>query len=86
MADASSPSAEPVGMIDSGRVMLDVAAGPAPNSTAVTANPRSARGTIACPVPVLDLDPVDVAPELDGVEILRTEDVQVGRCGPTWTS
>lgn len=31
-------------------------------------------------------DPLDVALEADDVEIPRTEDVQVGRRGPTWTS
>src|ERR1017187_6519142 len=36
--------------------------------------------------PLLDRDPLDVALEGDDVEILRTEDVQAGRRGPTWTS
>ncbi|MET7718232.1 hypothetical protein [Streptomyces sp. NPDC005407] len=36
--------------------------------------------------PCTDRDPLDVALEADGVEILRAEDVQVGRRGPTRTS
>jgi len=37
-------------------------------------------------VHLLDCDAVGVALEADDVEILRTEEVQVGRRGPTWTS
>jgi hypothetical protein len=37
-------------------------------------------------VHLLDCDAIDVALEADDAEILRTEDVQAGRCGPTWTS
>jgi hypothetical protein len=50
------------------------------------AKPRLNRAGTLTGSTQLDRDPLDIALEADDAEILRTEDLQAGRRGPTWPS